>query len=73
LTIRNSLFENNFFAGLQIVNAAVTIENTAFNKNENGVYIEDYDECPDLSGAIFGEGENINSTNVFPLNCTPLN
>ena len=72
LTIRNSLFENNLFAGLEIVNATTTVENTAFNKNEHGIYItSDTSECPNLSGAIFGEGENANSIKVFPENCTP--
>jgi len=70
LTIRNSLFENNLFAGLQIINATTTLENTSFNKNENGIYIEnDAGACPNLSGAIFGEGANANSTKIFPLNC----
>jgi len=72
LAIKNSLFENNLFAGLQIINATTTIENVAFNKNEHGIYIEsDANECPNLSGAIFGEGENANSIKVFPSSCAP--
>jgi len=70
LIIRNSLFENNLFAGLEIINTTTTIENVAFNKNEYGIYIEnDAGECPNLSGAIFGEGENANTTKVDPSKC----
>jgi hypothetical protein len=70
LTIKNSLIENNLFAGLQLVNATTTMESVVFNKNENGIYIE-LGECPDLSGVTFGvdEDENTENRDVFPKSC----
>ena len=70
LTIKNSLFESNLYAGLELINATTTLENTAFNKNENGIYVESGD-CPDLSSVIFGSGDNANSANVYSSSCAP--
>jgi len=70
LTIKNSLFENNLYAGLELINSTTTLANTAFNKNENGIYVESGD-CPDLSSVTFGEGDNANSVNIYPSTCVP--
>ncbi|MFH1423458.1 MAG: lamin tail domain-containing protein, partial [Candidatus Nealsonbacteria bacterium] len=70
LTIKDSLFESNLYAGLELINATTTLKNVVFNKNEHGIYIEAGD-CPDLLKVEFGSGENANSANVFPSSCAP--
>jgi len=72
LTVKNSLFENNLYAGLELANATVTLENIIFNKNENGIYVGSGD-CPNLSQVKFGEEENVNSLNIWPASCAPDN
>jgi len=80
-TIINTIFRNHraqygYAAensmGIWVKNATPILTSTTFNNNYYGIYIEnDTYKCPDLSSAIFGEGENANSTNVSPLSCAP--
>jgi len=56
--------------GLWMKNALSVFTNTVFNNNYYGLYVES-GECPALAGATFGEGDEANSINIYPPDCSP--
>jgi len=54
--------------GLWSKNATPVFSSTVFNNNYYGIYITG--DCPDLSGVTFGTGDDLNSVDIYPSNCS---
>ena len=71
LTIKDSIFENNR-VGIELINGDFSSQSQdiIIQDNEVGIYVPAGD-CPDLSGATFGTGDDANTINVSPSSCNP--
>ena len=75
--IENTLFDNNFnefsfmnnSSGLRLKNSEPSLTSSYFENNYYGIYITS-GNCPsDLSGVIWGIGDNSNTIDIFPETC----